>query len=262
MLLLLLVGQFTIILVKVFCPAEELGWYVAGYKVYDVGNALLVPTATVLFPRLSTVWSDPEPTRRTSLIVNGAGITVSLSLLFLAAALLGGRQIIPFLFGGQFAASSVYVSVLSFSLVFRSISMLLANGLVAGGRQRTHLSVTSIFVAVNVVLSFILISSHGAMGGAVSIVIAFACELMLFLYSLRNLITLSRIRESVTRILTLWCALVVPLYGLTWYLGRNGEMSLLLAVVITLVFSGGFLFFLNRFNIITLALFRRNLVEE
>ncbi|HTP13151.1 MAG TPA: oligosaccharide flippase family protein, partial [Bacteroidota bacterium] len=42
MILLLLVGQLSIILVRTFCSADELGRYVAGYKIYDVGNALLV----------------------------------------------------------------------------------------------------------------------------------------------------------------------------------------------------------------------------
>jgi O-antigen/teichoic acid export membrane protein len=261
MMLLLLVGQLSIILVRVFCSSEELGWYVAGYKVYDVGNALLVPTATVLFPKLSSVWPDPDTSRRTSLIVNGMSITVSIALLLLGGALLSGREIIPFLFGRSFTASSLYVSVLAVALVFRSISMLLANGLVAGGRQKTHLLVTSIFVTINIVLGVVLIRSYGAIGAAVSIVIAFACELASFLVALRNSISLSRVRALLTRIGGVWCAVFVPLYATTLYFQREGEMSLALAVGGGVVFSGIFLFFLGRLDIVTLSLIRKNLFE-
>jgi O-antigen/teichoic acid export membrane protein len=261
MMLLLLVGQLSIILVRVFCSSEELGWYVAGYKVYDVGNALLVPTATVLFPKLSSVWPDPDTSRRTSLIVNGMSITVSIALLLLGGALLSGREIIPFLFGRSFTASSLYVSVLAVALVFRSISMLLANGLVAGGRQKTHLLVTSIFVTINIVLGVVLIRSYGAIGAAVSIVIAFACELASFLVALRNSISLSRVRALLTRIWGVWCAVFVPLYATTLYFQREGEMSLALAVGGGVVFSGIFLFFLGRLDIVTLSLIRKNLFE-
>jgi PST family polysaccharide transporter len=261
MVLLLLVGQLTIIFVKTFCSAEELGSYVAGYKIYDVGNALLVPTATVLFPRLSNVWPDPDPSRRTSLIVNGMSITVSIALLLLGGALLSGREIIPFLFGRGFTTSSLYVSVLAVALVFRSISMLLANGLVAGGRQRTHLFVTSIFVTINVILGVVLIRSFGALGGAVSILIAFACELASFLVALRNSISLFRVRSLLTRITALWCTAFVPLYASTWYLRRDGEMSLALAVAVAVIFSGIFIFVLGRFNIVTLSMIRKNLFE-
>jgi len=261
MLLLLLVGQLTIIIVRSFCSTQELGWYVAGYKIYDVGNALIVPTATVLFPKLSSLWQHPDASKRTSLIVSGIGITTSIAFLLLGGALLGGTEIIPFLFGRGFTRSSLYVSILAVALVFRSISMLLANALVAAGRQRTHLLVTFIFVAVNVILSVLLVRRYGALGGAISIVIAFACELVSFLVASRKSIALSKVLMLLTRIVTIWGCVFVPLYAITLYLRVDGDMSVALAGALAVAFLALFSYWIGKFNIVTLSLIRKNLFE-
>ncbi len=140
--------------------------------------------------------------------------------------------------------------------------MLLANGLIAAGRQRTHLYVTATFIFVNVILSVVLIGWYGALGGAIAVVTAFALELVLFVYTLRTSLALRRVGESMTRILAIWFALMVPLYGLTWYFRHAGGLSVSLAIAVTIVFSAAFLYLLGKFNIVTPSLIRRNLIEN
>ena len=260
MILLLFVGQFSIILVRAMCSPEELGWYAAGYKLYDVGNALLVPAGTVLFPKLAAVWHDEDPTRRTSLIVNGMSITLPLALILLGAALLCAQEVVPFLFGAAFTQTSFYVSVLSFALVIKSVSMFLAYGLVAGGRQRTHLAVTSVFVVINIILSIVLIRSYGAIGAAVSIVVAFLCELVFFLAVLRHSFSLPRVRRLVVRVGISWSVVFVPLYVSAIFVHPFGERGLLPPLALTAVFLAVFLIVLGRYNNVSLSLLK-NLLE-
>lgn len=259
MFLLLLVGQLTIVIVRAFCSSSQLGCYVASYKIYDVGNALLVPTATVLFPKLSRVWSNPDASQRTTVVVNGMSITVPLSLLMFGSALLGARTLIPFLFGADFATSATYVSILSLSLFFRSQSMFLANGLVAGGRQRMHLVVTSISVIINVVLGLLLIWRFGAIGGAYSILIAFGCEFVTLLITMHGAVDLIRVQSLIRRILLLWVAPIVPLMLVMFYLQEAGSLSVLNAFGLTIVFAGAFIFLLWRYGVVTVSFVRENL---
>jgi O-antigen/teichoic acid export membrane protein len=261
MVLLLLAGQLSIILVRLFCPVEELGCYVAGYKIYDVGNALLVPTATVLFPKLSSIWSHPDSSQRTSLVANGMSVTVSISLLLFGAALLGGNAIIPFLFGSGFASTPLYVSILAVALFFKSISMLLANSLVAAGRQRAHLFITALFALISVLLGLGLIRWIGATGGAIAISVAFGCEVVALLIVVRKSISLRRIRSVVGRATGLWIVAFIPLYALSAYVLKGYDGTPAVAAGIIIVFSGLFLLLLGRFRVVSLSLVRQNLFD-
>ncbi len=200
MFLLLFTGQLSIILVKAYCSAEELGLYVAGYKIYDVSLALLVPVATVVLPNISGMWSRNDPDERARIVLRGISATLPVSLLILGSMLLAGKVLVPLILGDAFSSTVAYMDVLLVVILFRSTSMFFANGLVVGGRQRTHLGITAVVVVAHVVLSVLLIRSIGALGAAVAMIIAFVLECGLFVWASRDLFAVPLILSGIRRI--------------------------------------------------------------
>ncbi|HET9129542.1 MAG TPA: oligosaccharide flippase family protein, partial [Terriglobia bacterium] len=142
MILLLMAGQFTVILVRALSQPDELGWYTAGYKMYDVCNAFLVPASIVIFPALSSSWDTSDSRERTRIILPGIAVALCMSLLIVGFTLLSAKSLVPIVFGREFERSSVFLSILTVALFFRSISMFFSNALVAAGKQSVHLVIT------------------------------------------------------------------------------------------------------------------------
>jgi O-antigen/teichoic acid export membrane protein len=236
MMLLLLVGQFGIILVKYYSSAHELGLYVTGYKIYDIGNAMLVPVSTTLFPKLSQLWSMNNKSIRTTTLLEGIKIVLPLALLAGGVSLICGKEVLSLLFGERFSGSDIYMSILLMTLAFRSISMFFANALVAGGRQKIYLTVTAVMVFINLLLCYTLIKYYGAYGAAWSNLFAFAIELIGFSIVIRKLIDGRQIYKSVILFILGW----IIAYSLAWlfvaYVPRSALSSLLGAFIFAVIY--------------------------
>jgi O-antigen/teichoic acid export membrane protein len=237
MMLLLLVGQLGIILVKKFSSAYELGLYVTGFKIYDIGNAMIVPVSTTLFPKLSKIWSGNNKAIRTTTLLEGIQIALPLALLGGGVSLLCGKELLSLFFGERFSGSDIYMSILLMTLAFRSISMFFANALVAGGRQKYHLAVTAVMVSINLLLSYTLIKNYGAYGAAWSNLFAFTIELIGFFLVIRRSIEARIIINALVVIAHIW----IFAFGAGWlfikYVLISDMISFFGGAIFVIIFS-------------------------
>jgi O-antigen/teichoic acid export membrane protein len=236
MMLLLLVGQLGIILVKIYSSAHELGLYVTGYKIYDIGNAMIVPISTTLFPKLSQIWYCNNKIIRTTTLLEGIKIALPLSLLAGGVSLLCGKELLSLFFGARFSGSNIYMSILLMTLVLRSISMFFANALVVGGKQNYYLLVTVIMVLINILLCNIIISNYGAYGAAWLNLFAFSIELIGFSFVIHRFIDGKQIIEILLSFILIWIIAFSVGWLFVTYLPISSLFSFLGALVFSIIF--------------------------
>lgn len=199
-LLSLLFGQAAIMFLHWFRSPQELGWYTAGYKVYDIGTAFIVPAAVMVYPHLAALSPVGGVERRTNLITNGIRIATPLAVTFLGLALLGAKEFLPAVFGPRFDTSSQFVEVLAIALVFRSVSMFLANTLIAIKKQVTNFVIMAVVTVLNLTIGYLAVVWFGPMGAAVMTVFTFVVELSLLSIVLRDHVSLGSIIGSAVNV--------------------------------------------------------------
>jgi O-antigen/teichoic acid export membrane protein len=157
------------LLLGVFVPASEVGWYAAAYRI--IGIPVFVPTllVTPLFPALIRAAHDPDILRRT------VAQTLRLTL-FITVPLSAGICVIapalPGLLGWQadFQGAVPLLTILSLQVPIMSADMVLGTVIMAMGRERAWLKVGLVAAALNVScnLAAIPFFEHVAANGAIA----------------------------------------------------------------------------------------------
>lgn len=239
----------------------EVGWYAASYRIFELGNAILVPTATVLFPELSRVISSDDPRQGTATITNGMRLSLTLAGMIVGLTLLSIHQLLPWILGQNYEPSASLLSILALALLFRSVSMFLANATVAVGWQRMHLLVTAVLAVIYLLLSYVLIQVYGPWGVAWSTVIVFAIELLLYCVILRRIILLRELWRWGRSIL--FGATVALLAGIgikeTSAEMMGGQTFGLIAGIMTFLVVGALL--LRHYKVVSVSMLRENLLN-
>jgi O-antigen/teichoic acid export membrane protein len=154
-----------VVLLSLMTDRNEVGYYVAAYRIFS--GLLLLPQSygQVLLPRLvrSGVASN---TRRALWETTAMGsIAVLVVVLFSHVG-------IELLYGVSFSASASILCILALGLLPASIDQPLGRALVAKGQQNMDLAAIALATAANIVLNLLLIPVHGANGAAIASVIA------------------------------------------------------------------------------------------
>jgi O-antigen/teichoic acid export membrane protein len=164
------------LLLGLFVPASEVGWYAAAYRI--IGFPIFVPTllVTPLFPAVIRAAQDPEILRRT------IAQTVRLTL-FITVPLSAGicviAPLIPSLlgWGSDFEGAIPLLTILTLQVPVMSINIVLGTVIMAMGRERTWLKVGLVAAALSVSGNLVAIpffehvASNGAIGASITTVV-------------------------------------------------------------------------------------------
>lgn len=240
MTLLLLIGQFGVVAVRSHSTGEELGVYVAAFKMTDLANTFVGQIAVVFFPALVTAWKSDDAVKRNEHIAKGITISLPLTLLMFGLVVICGGELFSLILGGRFFESGACAIPLAGVLVFRSVSMFYANGLVAGGRQKTLTAVVLASAIMNVALTFVLIPYIGYRGAAWANLGAFAAEHCLLLYAVRRSLSFRRLVRVCVPIVSAFAATLVAAIGLKTLLPDAYAAGRLPYLALGVVFVGAF----------------------
>lgn len=172
----------TVVLSAMVDP-EHVGWYSAGYKIYEGLTMFPYLVCAVLLPRLSRLHTE-EPEQYKSLLLRIIRYMVLTSIPLLVCISLISPQVIRLLYGTPYLAAIPMLQVLLGAAAMMFISSLLGTALVSADRERVVLKVTCANLVVMATANLILVHEMGAMGAAYSVLISEGFALLAYFFSI------------------------------------------------------------------------------
>jgi O-antigen/teichoic acid export membrane protein len=170
-------------LMPMLASTGDVARFRAAVLVYSA--ALVLPIAInndVLRPHLYR--SSPEEGAPRVPSLRGSMLTINLVLASAvsAALLLAGRFLVDPLFGSEYHAVKTMLVPLALSVPFAFLSSYVANLLIVRGQLRAVVWVQLAVLAIAVIANGVLISVHGALGGAMALLVVDAVSLATYLF--------------------------------------------------------------------------------
>ena len=189
----------------------EVGWYNAGYKIYE--GLIILPwiICAVLYPRLSRLFVSHKDTH---LLLSSRAVKYMFIISFpiLICGIMLSKNIINILFGEEFQSSVVALQILLGGIIFVFQIQLFQTILNSIDKQKVVMYVGLTGLIVNIFLNLLLIPGYGFKGAAATTVIS---ELMVFsiycFYLYRSSFKISIWKSSLK---PLFASLIVG--GLVW----------------------------------------------
>jgi O-antigen/teichoic acid export membrane protein len=161
----------------------ETGVYGAAYKVYEGVGYLPGVIASVLTPRLSSLYvTDRQSHRR--LVLAGLGGSISLALAVTLVGYLMAEPVMVLLFGPEFAVSAQPFRILCLGLVFVFAIWTLHATAISANKERLLVRAALIGLAVNVAVNLYAIPRMGANGAALATVVGELVSLIVLIAGL------------------------------------------------------------------------------
>lgn len=162
--------NFDIIALKLMNRSAEIGVYAATYRIITVFGPFLLAMHSSIYPEFSRAWPHFSKIRRTvvnlsllsSVVLGGAGL-----LLYALAA-----PLLVLLYGEEYRSGAQYLQVLSWILPIQGLRAISREIVYAWRRQRADTRNLAFAAGANVAFDIILIPTYGALGCAVSSLIA------------------------------------------------------------------------------------------
>lgn len=162
----------------------ETGIYGAAYKVYEGVGYLPGVIASVLTPRLSSLYVTDKAAHR-KLVLSGLAGSVGLALVVSLAGYVLAEPVVRILFGPNFVASAQPLRILCVGLVFVFAIWTLHATAISANRERLLVRAALIGLAVNVGVNVYAIPSMGANGAALATVVGEFASLLVLVMGLR-----------------------------------------------------------------------------
>lgn len=154
-----------VVMIAIFRPATEVGWYAASYRLYE--GPVFVPAVlgSVFLPYLSRFSLDEMASFARVAVTGLRTVTVAAALIATNVLFFAG-DLTELTFGPEFANSAISLRMLSVGLYFLFVLNFLQNVFISMDRQLELTYVAAGGLAANVVLNLVLIPMYGFLGAA------------------------------------------------------------------------------------------------
>ena len=165
---------------------EEVGYYNAAYRIKDVMVSIVTSLGAVLLPRLSYYIENNMWDKFNNILSKSTQFIFILSLPLVVFCILFAKPSVLILAGSAYSGSIIPLQVLALIIFIVGLSNLTGIQMLIPLKKEKYLCYSVVIAAViNMVLNLILIPEYGAIGAAVSVMVAELSILIYQIYILR-----------------------------------------------------------------------------
>ena len=165
------------IILSAMRPASEVGWYNAGYKIYESFTMVPFLLCTVLLPRLSRLFISNRR-RHTDLTLKAIRYLLLISVPLAVSIGVLSPQIIKLLYGATYLPAVPALRILLGASAFMFVNWILSTVLISADREKVIVWVTAAGLLMITTASLFFIHQYGYIGAAYSVAIS---EVFIFL---------------------------------------------------------------------------------
>jgi O-antigen/teichoic acid export membrane protein len=224
---------------------EIVGYYSAGYKLYEALLFIPVSVGTVFFPKLVKLIRDN--------CIDKAMEYSSSILYFLTFVVMPicigttifSEEIIKILFGKAFIATALSLQILIWGLIIHSFNNILGRIIYAIDKEKFFIKISLASMIINVILNLILIPKYSLYGASIATIVSFVVSFCLHYYCVSNNVEIKKIFSTeqleklfaITILFLLSCLIIKHLY-----------LNIFLSISILFFIYGGLLIIFNVIN--------------
>lgn len=224
---------------------EEVGYYNAAYRIKDVMVSIITSLGAVLLPRLSYYIENNMQDKFNDIVSKSIQFIFILSLPLVVFCILFAKPSVLILAGSAYSGSIVPLQVLALIIFIVGLSNLTGIQMLIPLKKEKYLCYSVVIAAViNMVLNLILIPQYGAVGAAISVMIAEASILIYQIYVLKSYSKVLFGNVSYIRIIIALTLAIGLSMWLNTYLSYND-------IIVFLISAS--LFFICYFSVLLLA---------
>jgi O-antigen/teichoic acid export membrane protein len=160
------------LLIALIRSSSEVGLYGAAFKFMELSDVVSHSVLVSVVPPLTRFIATRDP-HAPELVQKGFDVLVAAAAPLAALMIVFAQEIITFTSGSEYRRAADALQLLAPYVLFAFVNSLLWQTLLAAGRDRTLLALTSTVLALNVTLNVILLPIYGFKAAAVVTVI---CE--------------------------------------------------------------------------------------
>lgn len=160
--------------------SAEVGWYSAGYRIYEGFTMFPFILCAVLLPRLSHLWTI-DKAGHARLAARGLKYVLILSLPIVVCGWLFAPWILGSVFGTEYLQGTLALRLLLAACIPLFANWMLNTILISADRQATVLKVSALGLAVSAAAHVVLVREYGASGAAAAALLAEVCVLTMFI---------------------------------------------------------------------------------
>jgi O-antigen/teichoic acid export membrane protein len=205
--------------------AEDFGYYSSAFRFIIILHAAVGIYYVAIFPILSRYYSQSlESFKRLTLY--SAKFLFILSIPISFGGFILSKDLIVFIYGYKYIQSTASLQILIWSIIFIYISSILAQGLLAAGREMKIVMAYIIQLLITGALSFVFIPRLGTRAAATAVLLGEFAIFFFYYYEFNKIIKISLMKFFIK---PLFAALVMAIV-LRIYAGRNPILSLLIGI--------------------------------
>lgn len=155
-----------IIILPVFRPLTEVGWYGLAYKIIENGLFFPAMLGGLLLPHISSAISVKNTQRVKDIVSQGLVLSLYVGIIVITVLLVFAGPIITLIAGSGFDSSVPLLRVLSGALALMFLGNIFGFALIALSRQRTLVVLYGFLVLFNIASNILFIPMYGAHAAA------------------------------------------------------------------------------------------------
>ncbi|WP_066070693.1 flippase [Neobacillus soli] len=214
----------------------ENGYFESAVKIIGIPLGVITALGTVMLPKISNLLVQKKDDQVSKYLRKSMKF-----VMFLAWALAFGisgiaKEFVPWFFGKEFIKSILIIQILSFTVVFISwANVIRTQYLIPYKKDNVYIVSVILGAIVNLISNFILIQKIGAVGAAISTVLAEATVCIYQTYAVKNQINIkSLIKDSfVFQIIGFMMYILLRVIGNTF---QGGPLSVAIEIIIGAMF--------------------------
>lgn len=222
------------------------GYYSNAAKVVRMVYTLVIALVAVFYPRISLCYKQKDYEAANDLINRGTKILLLLALPCTLGLLLTAEDVVPLLFGVEFAPAVSTLRLLCILILIFSLAYFLGHiVLTATGLERMILRATIAGAAVNVCANFVLIPMLRQDGAAIASVLSELAVTVILLWHARKFYKLKLGRHYMITVSAALALMALSVFLLRLLPFRSPKRVLVFIAAAAVVYFGGLLAFRN-----------------
>lgn len=224
---------------------EEVGYYNAAYRIKDVMVSIITSLGAVLLPRLSYYIENNMLDKFNDIVSKSTQFVFILSIPLVAFCILFAKPSVLILAGSAYSGSIIPLQILALIIFIVGLSNLTGIQMLIPLKKEKYLCYSVVIAAViNMLLNLLLIPQYGAVGVAISVMVA---EASILIYQVCILRVYSQVLFGNISYIRIMIALTLSVCVSMWlnvYLNYHETIVFLISAI---------LFFISYFSILLLV---------
>ena len=237
--------RIDILMLALMKGEEIVGYYSAGYKLYEALLFIPVSVGTVFFPRLVQLIRD----NHIDTVIRSSSTILYYLMIIIIPICIGitifAKEIVQLFFGNAFILTVLSLQIIIWGLLIHSFNNILGRIIYAIDQEKFFIKISLTSMLVNVILNLILIPKYSLYGASIATIVSFVVSFCLHYYCVSKNVGVKSFfsTEQLRKLLP-----IITIFLLSCLIIKQIYLNIFLSILILIFIYAGLLIIFNVIN--------------